>query len=217
MTIASASLISRLNSGDREEMTRGVLEAVVENLVDNPLDGPYETRTYEVTEHKDRHVTEHKDGHVMATRLPHDNKVAKELEDRERKSREKGELDEGVNKQVRSADQITLKGSDPQPSEGWTGETLEYQKVEIQRNSWSTPNKLMMDEVGNEQKDLERVRETLERRRTTKRRQKTHLKDSSPPVLQSQFPTNNLRNTTVELEQSPTERVKRIPVTNCNW
>ena len=137
----------REEGGDREEMTRGVLEAVVENLVDDPLDGPYETRTYEITEHED--------GHVTATRLPHDNKVAKEIEDRERMSREKGKLDEAVNKQVGSADQITLKGSDPPPSEGRTGETLEYQKIEIQQNSWSTPNKLMMDEVGNKWKDLE--------------------------------------------------------------
>ena len=173
---------------DREEMTRGVLEAVVENLVDDPLDGPYETRTYEITEHEDRHV--------MATHLPHDNKVAKEMEDRERTSREKEELDEAVNKQVGSADQIPFKGSDPPPSKGRTGETLEYQKIEIQRNSRSTPNKLMMDEVGNKQKDLERVRETLERRKTTRRQQKTHLKDSSPSFLQSQFPTNNLQNAT---------------------
>ena len=113
----------RGGENEREEMTRGVLEAVIEDLADDPLDGSYETRTYKITEHED--------GQVTATCIPHGDAVAKELEGRGKESKEKKESGEEVIKQVRSARPITKKGSDPPPSDRWLGKRAKTRKLKF--------------------------------------------------------------------------------------
>ena len=127
----------------------------------------------------------------MATHIPHEDAVAKELEGRREESKEKEESDDDIINQIRSAQPITVKGNDPPPSDGQLGKRAETRKLKFQQIFPRTLNKIETPGWDSPQKNLEGTKETLEGEKPIKKQRTAHQKDSSPSIPQPQIPKNN--------------------------